>query len=140
MRVVELVAKRIPRRFGLDPIKDITGPLPDEPRRCRSVLAQHRAAGRTEPCRGEKVHRFGGRQNLLFLCCQSQLKNQIERNLVVSPTVLQIIRHLKVTGSVDATTPRRHLCAKVSLRGSTKRSGYIIRVTLQCKLVLMSYG
>jgi hypothetical protein len=28
----------------------------------------------------------------------------------------------------------------VSLRGSTKRSGYIIRVTLQCKLVLMSYG
>ncbi len=47
-RIVELVKSRIPRRFGLDPIRDIQVLLPDEPGRHRSALAQHRAAGRSQ--------------------------------------------------------------------------------------------
>jgi hypothetical protein len=33
-------------------------------------------------------------------------------------------------GSDDVTAPRRHRCAKVGLRGSTKEDGHIIRVEI----------
>jgi exodeoxyribonuclease V alpha subunit len=48
-RIIELVQTRIPRRFGLDAIRDIQSAVPDEPRRCWGTFPQHRAAKGIEP-------------------------------------------------------------------------------------------
>ena len=50
-RIVELVKTRIPARFGLDPDPRHPGAVPDEPRRPRRALAEHRTAGGPEPRR-----------------------------------------------------------------------------------------
>jgi hypothetical protein len=51
-RILELVKTRIPKRFGLDPIRDIQVLCPDEPGWRRRTLAQYRTPGGTEPsCR-----------------------------------------------------------------------------------------
>ena len=47
-RIIELVKTRIPKRFGLDPIRDIQVAMPDEPRRRRRTVVEHRTAGRTQ--------------------------------------------------------------------------------------------
>jgi exodeoxyribonuclease V alpha subunit len=54
LRILELVKARIPRRFGLDPIRDDPGAVPDEPGRHWCALAQHRTAGGIESGRRTK--------------------------------------------------------------------------------------
>ena len=50
-RILALVRERIPRRFGLDPVRDIQVLCPDEPGRRRREVAQYRVAGGVEPRR-----------------------------------------------------------------------------------------
>jgi hypothetical protein len=47
-RILELVKTRMPKRFGLNSIRDIQGALPDEPQRRWRTFAQHRIAGGVE--------------------------------------------------------------------------------------------
>jgi exodeoxyribonuclease V alpha subunit len=49
-RIVELVKTRIPKRFGLDPIRDVQVLCPMNPRWCGCALAQYRAASSAESC------------------------------------------------------------------------------------------
>jgi len=66
-RIVELVKTRIPKRFGLDSIRDTPGALSHEPRWCWRAFAQHRIAGGIEPSR-----RTQGRALRLDLCARRQ--------------------------------------------------------------------
>ena len=50
-KLLEVVARRIPARFGLDPDPRCAGAVPDEPRRARRPVAEHRAAAAAEPAR-----------------------------------------------------------------------------------------
>jgi hypothetical protein len=47
-KLLAIVQERIPKRFGLDPIRDIQVLCPDEPGRSGCPLAQHRTAERAE--------------------------------------------------------------------------------------------
>ena len=48
-RLIEIVRDRIPRRFGVDPVRDIQNSVSDEPRRSWRALAQYRVAEGAEP-------------------------------------------------------------------------------------------
>ena len=47
-RIIELVKTRIPKRFGLDPIRDIQVLVPMNRRGAGRTVVEHRAAGRTQ--------------------------------------------------------------------------------------------
>jgi exodeoxyribonuclease V alpha subunit len=66
-RIVELVKTRIPKRFGLNPIRDVQVLCPMNRGRCWRAIAQRRTAGSFEPCR-----RVQGREIRLDLLTRRQ--------------------------------------------------------------------
>ena len=65
--IMELVRERIPKRFGLDPIRDIQNSLSHEQGRARRALPQHRPAESAQPSR-----RRENREIRFDLCAQRQ--------------------------------------------------------------------
>jgi hypothetical protein len=57
-RIIELVKTRIPRRFRLDPVRDIQVLCPNEPRRGRRSHSQPRTASSHEPGRRTQGRAF----------------------------------------------------------------------------------
>ena len=53
----EMVTERIPKQFGLDPLRDVQVLTPDEPRRVGAHDAEQRAAGGAQPARAERRSR-----------------------------------------------------------------------------------
>jgi hypothetical protein len=57
-RKASQLLQRIPKRFGLDPIRDIKC-YADEPRRRGRTVVEHRTAAAPNPTGDRKVERFG---------------------------------------------------------------------------------
>ena len=79
--IVELVTTRIPRRFGLDPVRDVQVLTPMHRGPCGSARAQRGAPGGPEPDRA--ATQLDGRQPRVFRVGDKvmQLRNDYDRNV-----------------------------------------------------------